>query len=99
MLFRSATEWLHQEVRKNYWSYASSEELTIPALFAAKYSGIRATVGSSMIPDSAININLHNMLQTDEIYISVDNKGMTTPTASIAGFFFAHPAAKQFAIG
>ena len=72
--------------KKEYWGYASSEELTIPAMFAAKYSGIRATVGSAMLPDSAININLHNMLQADEIYISVDDKGKMTPAASLAGF-------------
>ena len=99
VLAEGATEWLHQKVRKEYWGYASNEELTIPALFAAKYSGIRATVGSAMLPDSAININLHNMLQADEIYISVDDKGKMTPAASLAGFFFAHPAAKQSTIG
>ena len=99
VLAEGATEWLHQKIRKEYWGYASNEELTIPALFAAKYSGIRATVGSSMIPNRAINLDLHKMLQTDEIYISVDDKGEITPAASMTGFFFAHPKAKQFTIG
>ena len=96
VLAQGATEWLHEKVRKEYWGYSSNEELTIPAMFANKYSGMRATVGSSAIPNQAINLDLHKLLQSDEIYISVNDEGETSPTASVSGFFFAHTNAKPF---
>lgn len=99
VLAEGAAEWLHEEVRKDYWGYASSEELTIPGMFLGKYSGIRATVGSAAMPNQAINLDLHKLLQSDEIYISVNEDGETTPAASISGFFFAHPQAKLFTVG
>ena len=99
-LAEAATEWLHQQVRKEYWGYANSEELTIPAMFALKYSGIRPAVGYPSIPDQSINFDLHNkLLQTNEIGITLTENGLMSPTASVSGFFFAHPQAKYFAIG
>ena len=99
VLAEGATEWLHEQVRKEYWGYAKDEDLTIPAMFLDKYSGIRVTVGSAVIPNQAINVDLHKLLQSDEIYISVNKDGETTPAASISGFFLAHPQAKQFSVG
>ena len=96
VLAEGATEWLHEKVRKEYWGYSSNEDLTIPAMFAKKYSGMRVTVGSSAIPKQAINLDLHKLLQSEEIYISVNEVGETTPTASVSGFFLAHPNAKPF---
>ena len=99
VLAEGATEWLHEQIRKEYWGYANEEDLTIPGMFLDKYSGTRATVGSPEIPNKAINLDLHKLLQSDEIYISVNESGETTPAASISGFFFAHPQAKQFSVG
>ena len=99
-LAEAATEWLHQKVRKEYWGYATDEELTIPAMFAVKYSGIRPAVGYPSIPDQSINFDLHNkLLQSDEISISLTENGLMSPTASVSGFFFAHPDAKYFTVG
>lgn len=99
-LAEGATEWLHEKIRKEYWGYANSEDLTIPAMFADKYSGIRPVVGYPSIPDESINFDLHNkLLQSDEISISLTENGLMSPTASVSGFFFAHPEANYFAIG
>ena len=99
-LAEGATEWLHEKIRKEYWGYDSSEELTIPEMFAVKYSGNRPAVGYPSIPDQSINFDLHNtLLQSDEIGISLTENGLMSPNASVSGLIFAHPEAKYFAIG
>ena len=99
-LAEGATEWLHEKIRKEYWGYDSSEDITIPEMFAVKYSGIRPAVGYPSIPDQSINFELHNtLLQSDEIGISLTENGLMSPNASVSGLIFAHPEAKYFAIG
>ena len=99
-LAEAATEWLHEKIRIEYWGYASNEELTIPGMFAVKYTGIRPAVGYPSIPDQSINFDLHNtLLQSDEIGISLTENGLMSPNASVSGLIFAHPEAKYFAIG
>lgn len=99
-LAEGATEWLHEQIRKEYWGYANDEELTIPAMFAVKYTGIRPAVGYPSIPDQSINFTLHNdLLKTEEIGISLTENGLMYPNASVSGLIFAHPDAKYFAVG
>lgn len=99
-LAEAATEWLHEKIRKEFWGYASSEDLTIPGMFAVKYSGIRPAVGYPSIPDQSINFDLHNtLLQSDEIGISLTENGLMSPNSSVSGLIFAHPDAKYFAVG
>lgn len=94
-LAEGAVEWLHEKIRKEYWGFAKNEELTIPAMLIGKYSGIRATVGSPLIPNKELNLKLNKLLQTEEIYLSIDNDGAITPSASITGFILSHPEAKK----
>ena len=99
-LAEGATDWLHEQIRKEYWGYAKNEEITIPAMFAVKYSGIRPAVGYPSIPDQSINFDLHNkLLKSDEINISLTENGLMSPNASVSGLIFAHPNAKYFAVG
>ena len=99
-LAEASTEWLHEKIRKEYWGYASSEDLTITEMFAVKYSGIRPAVGYPSIPDQSINFQLHNkLLKTDEIGISLTENGLMYPNASVSGLIFAQPDAKYFAVG
>ncbi|HTN69228.1 MAG TPA: methionine synthase [Dysgonamonadaceae bacterium] len=99
-LAEGTTEWLHEKIRKEYWGYAPYEDLTIPALFTVKYTGIRPAVGYPSIPDQSINFDLHNtLLNSEEIGISLTENGVMYPNASVSGFIFAHPQSKYFAVG
>lgn len=99
-LAEGATEWLHEKIRKKYWGYASSEDLTIQEMFTVKYSGIRPAVGYPSIPDLSINFDLHNtLLKTEKIGISLTENGLMYPNASVSGLICAHPEAKYFAVG
>ncbi len=98
-LAETATEWLHEKVRREYWGYAADEKLSIAELFAVKYQGIRPAVGYPSIPDQTTNFLLHHLLATEEIGISLTENGVMYPNASVSGFFFAHPESKYFSIG
>ena len=98
-LAETATEWVHERVRREYWGYAADEKLSIAELFAVKYQGIRPAVGYPSIPDQTTNFLLHRLLKTEEIGISLTENGVMYPNASVSGFFFAHPESKYFSIG
>jgi len=98
-LAETATEWVHERVRRDYWGYAADERLSVAELFAVKYQGIRPAVGYPSIPDQTTNFLLHKLLATEEIGISLTENGVMYPNASVSGLFFAHPESKYFSIG
>ena len=98
-LAETATEWVHERVRREYWGYAADEKLSIAELFAVKYQGIRPAVGYPSIPDQTTNFLLHKLLATEEIGISLTENGVMYPNASVSGLLFAHPESKYFSIG
>lgn len=99
-LAEAATEYLHAKIRKEYWGFAPEENITIEEMFTLKYKGIRPAVGYPSIPDQSINFLLNNdLLQSDEIGITLTENGIMIPNASVSGFIFANPQSKYFAIG
>ncbi len=98
-LAEAATEWLHEKIRKEYWGYASDENLSVAELFAVKYRGIRPAVGYPSLPDQSANFDLHELLRSEEIGISLTENGVMYPNASVSGLIFAHPQSKYFAVG
>jgi 5-methyltetrahydrofolate--homocysteine methyltransferase len=98
-LAEAAAEWLHAEVRRNYWGYAADEALDTTALVAEKYVGIRPAPGYPACPDHTVKGALFDLLDAPA------NAGMTLtesyammPTAAVAGFYLAHPDAHYFAV-
>ncbi|MFA6854071.1 MAG: methionine synthase [Bacteroidales bacterium] len=98
-LAEAATEWLHAKVRREYWGYASNEDLTIDEMLAVRFQGIRPAVGYPSIPDQTTNFTLHDLLSTEEIGIKLTENGVMHPNASVSGLFFSHPQSKYFGIG
>jgi cobalamin-dependent methionine synthase I len=50
-LAEACAEWLHREVRTNYWGYAADEALDNDALIREQYRGIRPAPGYPACPD------------------------------------------------
>lgn len=98
-LAEAATEWLHAKVRREYWGYASDEDVSVADMFAGRYRGIRPAVGYPSIPDQTVNFLLHDLLKSSEIGISLTENGVMYPNASVSGLFFGHPQSKYFAVG
>jgi 5-methyltetrahydrofolate--homocysteine methyltransferase len=92
-------EWLHRRVRQNDWGFAADETLTMDELFAEKYSGIRPAPGYPACPDHRHKRIIHRLLEAEKIGAGLTESCAMTPSASVAGFYFAAPEARYFSIG
>jgi 5-methyltetrahydrofolate--homocysteine methyltransferase len=98
-LAEACAEWLHAQVRRDYWGYAADEALDGDALIREEYRGIRPAPGYPACPDHTAKGALFALLDAPA------NAGMTltesfamNPAASVSGFLLAHPQANYFAI-
>jgi 5-methyltetrahydrofolate--homocysteine methyltransferase len=98
-LAEASSEWLHEQIRKNYWGYAPDENLTNEQLFKGEYQGIRPAVGYPSLPDQSVIFDLDKILDFSRAGISMTENGSMYPTASACGLLFAHPEASYFMIG
>ena len=99
-LAEALTEWLHQKVRTELWGYAGDEQLNNAELIAERYQGIRPAMGYPASPDHTEKDRLWDLLDAEAntgIWLT-ESKAMV-PTAAVSGLYFAHPAARYFAIG
>jgi 5-methyltetrahydrofolate--homocysteine methyltransferase len=98
-LAEAAAEWLHREVRTNYWGYAAGESLDSSALIEEKYQGIRPAPGYPACPDHTAKAGLFKLLDAPQnAEMGLTESFAMTPAASVAGFYLAHPEARYFAI-
>lgn len=99
-LAEAFAEYLHEEVRKKYWGYASSEHLNNEELIKETYRGIRPAPGYPACPDHTEKIGLFELLEvTQKTGIELTESLAMMPAASVSGWYFAHPQAKYFGLG
>jgi 5-methyltetrahydrofolate--homocysteine methyltransferase len=98
-LAEAAAEWLHREVRTNFWGYAANETLGNEALIAEKYQGIRPAPGYPACPDHTAKGALFQLLDAPaNAGMALTENFAMTPAASVAGFYLAHPDSIYFAV-
>lgn len=94
------TEMLHEKVRKEYWGYASDENLSNDDLIQEAYKGIRPAPGYPACPDHTLKLPLFAQLDAENaIGVKLTESLAMYPAASVSGFFFAHPESKYFGLG
>ena len=99
-LAEALAEWLHEQVRKTYWGYASDESLSNEALIKEKYQGIRPAPGYPACPDHTEKGTLFNLLDVEQrTGISLTENFAMLPAATVSGLYFAHPQAQYFTVG
>lgn len=98
-LAEAVAEWLHWKVRREFWGYASDENISIEAMLKSEYTGIRPAVGYPSLPDQSLIFDLRPILQFDKAGISLTENGAMYPNASVSGLYFDHPESKYFMIG
>ncbi len=99
-LAEAFAECLHEKVRKEIWGYASNENLPNEELIKEKYQGIRPAPGYPACPDHTEKIGLFEILNATELTgVSLTESLAMLPTASVSGWYFAHPDAKYFGVG
>jgi len=99
-LAEACAEWLHQQVRKQYWGYAKDEQLSNDELIREQYKGIRPAPGYPACPDHTEKGTLFQLLDADSIsQVTLTEHYAMLPTAAVSGWYFAHPEAQYFAVG
>jgi 5-methyltetrahydrofolate--homocysteine methyltransferase len=93
-------EYLHEQVRKEYWGYASGEKLDNNELISEKYQGIRPAPGYPACPDHTEKQILFDLLNATRLTgISLTESFAMYPAASVSGWYFSHPGSKYFGLG
>ncbi len=99
-LAEAFAEYLHKEVRTNYWGYASEENLSNEDLISEKYKGIRPAPGYPACPDHLEKRTIWEILKVKEnIGVELTDSLAMWPAASVSGYYFANPEARYFGLG
>jgi 5-methyltetrahydrofolate--homocysteine methyltransferase len=98
-LAEAFAECLHQRVRTDLWGYAAHESLSNEDMIAEKYQGIRPAPGYPACPDHSVKQDMFDLLQCEEIGMSVTESLAMLPAASVSGFYIGHPEAAYFNVG
>jgi len=98
-LTEAFAEKLHEIVRQELWGYEKTP-LSKTDLIKEKYVGIRPAPGYPANPDHTEKIGLFEILDaTKQTGVSLTESIAMLPTASVSGWYFAHPKAKYFGVG
>ncbi|KAA2215866.1 methionine synthase [Maribacter flavus] len=99
-LAEAFAEYLHKEVRINYWGYAKDENLSNEELIKESYKGIRPAPGYPACPDHLEKLTIWELLQVEErIGVKLTDSLAMWPAASVSGYYFANAEAKYFGLG
>jgi 5-methyltetrahydrofolate--homocysteine methyltransferase len=99
-LAEAAAEYLHEEVRRNYWGYAAGEKLDNESLIREEYLGIRPAPGYPACPEHSEKATIATLLDLPKsIGITLTSSYAMYPTSSVSGFYFGNPESKYFGLG
>jgi 5-methyltetrahydrofolate--homocysteine methyltransferase len=96
-LAEAFAEYLHEVARREW--YEKGPKLSGEELIGEKYRGIRPAFGYPACPDHSEKHKLFDLLGARSIGMDLTESGAMTPTAAVAGLYFAHPQSKYFMVG
>ncbi|WP_448568682.1 methionine synthase [Thalassotalea ganghwensis] len=98
-LAEASAEYLHEQIRKEYWGYAPDEQLDNDGLIREQYQGIRPAPGYPACPEHTEKGLLWKLLNVEEnIGMELTSSYAMWPGAAVSGWYFAHPESKYFAV-
>lgn len=98
-LAEAFAERLHQRVRKEFWAYDSTENLSNSDLISENYKGIRPAPGYPACPEHSEKVKLFKLLDVqNNINISLTESFAMYPAAAVSGWYFSHPESKYFGV-
>ncbi len=99
-LAEALAEHMHKRVRKEFWGYATDENLDNDSLIKEKYQGIRPAPGYPACPDHTEKGILFELLNAEKnIGLSLTEHYAMMPAAAVSGWYFSHPDSDYFATG
>jgi 5-methyltetrahydrofolate--homocysteine methyltransferase len=96
-LAEAFAEYLHEVARRSW--YETGPKLSGEDLIGEKYRGIRPAFGYPACPDHSEKHKLFDLLDARSIGMDLTESGAMTPTAAVAGLYFAHPQSRYFMVG
>lgn len=99
-LAEAFAEYLHEQVRKDYWGYVTDEELSNEDMISEKYIGIRPAPGYPACPDHLEKRKLFDLLDVEnQIGVSLTESYAMNPAATVSGWYFSHKESRYFGLG
>jgi 5-methyltetrahydrofolate--homocysteine methyltransferase len=99
-LAEAFAERMHERVRREFWGFASDEQLSVEDLIGEKYRGIRPAPGYPAQPDHTEKLTLFSLLEAEaNTGISLTESMAMWPGSSVSGLYFSHPQAEYFGVG
>ena len=98
-LAEAFAELMHEKVRKEYWGYASDEQLSSEAMIGEEYKGIRPAPGYPACPDHTEKTQLWDLLDAEKnAGIELTESFAMLPASAVSGWYFSHPDSRYFAV-
>ena len=98
-LAESFAERLHQRIRTEFWAYQPRENLSNEDLIAERYQGIRPAPGYPACPDHAVKAAMFEVLQAQDIQMSLTENLAMLPASAVSGFYLWRPESQYFNLG
>ena len=96
-LAEAFTEYLHLQARRAW--YEPDADPDVADLHAERFRGIRPALGYPACPDHSLKRNLFDLLEAEQVGVTLTESYAMTPAASVSGLLFAHPASRYFTVG
>ncbi|QTL34127.1 methionine synthase [Pseudoalteromonas viridis] len=98
-LAEAFAEYLHEQVRKQYWGFAEDEKLSNEELIRENYQGIRPAPGYPACPEHTEKDKIWQLLDVESrIGMKLTSSYAMWPGAAVSGWYFSHPDSKYFAV-
>jgi len=91
----ACAEWLHRRIRED-WGFPDPPSLTMQERFTSRYRGKRYSFGYPACPNLDDQQGLFQLLQPEEIGVSLTEGMMMEPEASVSALVFHHPDCAYF---
>lgn len=97
-LAEAYSEYLHNKVRTKTWGYSNEKIENINDVITSKIRGIKPAPGYAVCPDHSQKEIIFGILKAEELGLKLSENYSIIPSASLCGFYFAHPQIKYFNI-
>jgi 5-methyltetrahydrofolate--homocysteine methyltransferase len=98
-LAEAYAEYLHWQVRTQWWGYAKAEAFSAEQMIAEKYQGIRPAPGYPACPDHGVKTAMFELLACQDIGLSLTSNLAMSPASSVSGFYLSHAQSQYFNVG
>ena len=98
-MVEALAERMHERVRKEYWGYASDEQINTEGLIREKYVGIRPAPGYPACPSHEEKDKIWSLLEVEKnTGITLTETRAMYPAASVCGWYFSHAKSRYFSV-